>query len=519
MTRRDVLVVLPTGAGKSAIYQVPAVLLPGPTVVVSPLIALQRDQVAGLAEADVPTAVAVNSAQSAAENERAWSAVLDGTAEYVFVAPEQLAKPDVVDALRKARPSLFVVDEAHCVSAWGHDFRPDYLRLRPVIERIGHPTVIALTATAAPPTRAEIAESLGLRDHAEILAGFDRPNLHLAVARFQSDAEKRRAVVERTAALAGPGLVYVATRKDAERYAGELAGRGLRAAPYHAGLRAAERKDTQHRFMAGELDVVVATSAFGMGIDKADVRFVLHASAPASVDAYYQEIGRAGRDGEPAQVLLCYRPEDLALQRFLTTVKADRDDLRRLARTVRDHRGPISAAELRRLDLPAARRTRAINLLEKTGAVTATAPGRFAYADRSVLPRTAAARAIRLAEAHQRLISSQVEMMRGYAETAGCRRQFLLGYFGEQWTGGPCGNCDTCELNRPAAAVDTAGNGRPADAADAPFPLNSRVRHTEWGPGVVMSTERDRMTVLFEQVGYKTLSQALVVENDLLTAD
>jgi ATP-dependent DNA helicase RecQ len=514
MAGHDVLAVLPTGAGKSAIYQVPALLLAGPTVVVSPLIALQHDQIDGLENTDVADAVAVNSSQRAGERATAWEAVHRGSAEFIFLSPEQLAKDEVLDKLDRIGVSLFAVDEAHCVSAWGHDFRPDYLRLGQVVERLGHPRVIALTATAAFPVRRDIVERLGLRDHREVIGGFDRPNLHLAVRRFTDDQDKRGAVVDRIRAMtADPatrrGLLYVATRKDTEFYADELTRVGVRAGAYHAGMKAAERERVHQEFMDDELDVVAATSAFGMGIDKPDVRFVVHASAPESLDSYYQQVGRAGRDGEPATITLFYRPEDLSLQKFLTSGAALDKPLAEVAHVLNEHDGPVRPAQLtKEVDASPAQRTRAVNLLELAGVVTTTETGALDYVAADRPPAQAAADAAEVAEAHRRLIRSRIEMMRGYAETAGCRRQYLLGYFGEQLPG-PCGNCDSCE----------AGTATPSAPEDDRFPPGTRVRHTEWGGGIVMSTERDRLTVLFDDAGYKTLSLPAVTEHDLLSAE
>lgn len=313
---RDVLAVMLTGAGKSAIYQVPAVLIDGLTLVISPLIALQRDQITQLEEADAPEAVAINSRQRTAEAQRSWEAVREHEAEYVFLAPEQLVNDDVLAQLGGNGVCLIVVDEAHCVSAWGHDFRPSYLRLGDAIRRLKHPVVAALTATASPLVRREIVEQLGLREPVMVASGFDRPNLRLQVSHYIEDADKRAAVVERVAELYCPGLLYVATRKDAERYVELLSRCGVSAAAYHAGLRAADRDEVHRRFRNDEVDVVAATSAFGMGIDKPNVRFVVHASVPDSLDSYYQQIGRGGRDGADALALLFYRAEDLGLARF-----------------------------------------------------------------------------------------------------------------------------------------------------------------------------------------------------------
>ncbi|MER7616636.1 RecQ family ATP-dependent DNA helicase [Nonomuraea wenchangensis] len=497
---RDVLLVMPTGAGKSAVYQLPAQLLDGPTVVVSPLIALQRDQVAGLLKADAGGAVAVNSTTSV---DSGLEQVTAGAAEFVFLSPEQLAKADVVERLARARPSLIAIDEAHCVAAWGHDFRPDYQRLGRVIARLGHPPVVAMTATAAPNVREEIVRALGLADPVEIVRGFDRPNIALEVRRFVREEDKSKALVEHAAGQDGLGLVYVATRKDTERYAAALAERGRRAEAYHGGMRAAERTRVQELFAAGDLDVVVATSAFGMGIDRPDVLYVLHAAPPESPDAYYQEIGRAGRDGAPASAVLFYRPEDLGLRRFFTGGRADAGTLLRVAALAREHAGAVPARELAGLlELSASQLTRLVNLLERAGALAVTDAGDLRYADPGLAPEEAAERAAALDEARHHLDRSRVDMMRGYAETLGCRRRFLLAYFGEPYAAGACGSCDTCR---------DGGAPEPAPAADeGPFPVGAKVKHKTWGQGTVMGREPDRITVLFDSVGYKTLALSAV---------
>ncbi|NUR15830.1 MAG: ATP-dependent DNA helicase RecQ [Dermatophilaceae bacterium] len=505
---RDLLAVLPTGAGKSAIYQLPALLLDGPAVVVSPLLALQRDQVEALERVGVGGAFLVNSLQTAAERRGAWDAVARGEARYLFLSPEQLADGEAVERLAASGPGLFVVDEAHCVSSWGHDFRPDYLRLRPVVESLGHPPVVALTATAARPVRDDIIERLGMRDVAETVTSFDRPNLKLSVALATEAEEQREAVVARAAALAADGhagIVYVGRRVDADRLATELQRRGASAAPYHAGLAAARREEVHDAFGSDDVAVVVATSAFGMGIDKPDLRFVLHAAAPDSLDAYYQQIGRAGRDGEPATAELFYRPEDLHLQAFLTAARAPEDALRSVSKALRAADGPMGARELERAaGLSRTARTRAVNLLEQVGALRTVRRGKVAHVP-GVSTADAVRAAVERAEEHQSLIRSRLEMMRGYSETTGCRRQFLLGYFGEHLSE-PCGSCDRCE----------AGTARTRRASSGPFELEASVSHDEWGDGIVMAVEEDRITVLFEAVGYRTLSVEAVTSSGVL---
>ncbi|MEV4165396.1 RecQ family ATP-dependent DNA helicase [Nonomuraea dietziae] len=500
---RDTLVVMPTGAGKSAIYQVPALLLPGPTLVVSPLIALQRDQVESLRRRD-EEAVSLDASTPASRRSEAFEALRAGETEFLFCAPEQLARPDVVRELAAASPSLMVVDEAHCVSSWGHDFRPDYLRLGAVAEALGRPVIAALTATAAPPVRAEIVDRLGMREPLEIVQGFDRPNISLTVRRMLDDpaAELVAAVAQEPL----PGIVYTASRRQTGRLAGMLTEAGLRAEAYHAGLRRAERDQVHGRFMSGELDVVVSTNAFGMGIDKPDVRFVHHAEVPGSPDSYYQEIGRAGRDGETARAVLFYRPEDLGLHRFFTGALPDPETLERLAEAVAAAGPSADRKQLReRTELSPRRLTSLLDLLERAGAVR-LGTRRVSPVPGAPDPHAAAELAMRLAERRRDVERTRLEMMRRYAETEECRRRFLLGYFGEELAE-PCGNCDTCR----AGTADQPANG------EGPFRVHAHVEHETWGQGQVIQRGEDRLTVLFQEAGYRELSLEAVLEQRLLT--
>ncbi len=325
---RDVLLVSPTGSGKSLSYQAAGVLLEGCTLVVSPLLALQQDQIHGLgAEHPELHAARLSSAETEAQKADVLEAALAGELEFLFLSPEQLANDEVRARLAELRPSLVAVDEAHCVSSWGHDFRPDYFRLGDLIAELGSPRLIAMTATAALPVREDIVERLGMRDPELVVTGFERDNIALRVKRVASEAEQEEAVLRLVAGADGSGIVYCRTRRSAEEYADARGALGLRTAVYHAGLPKKRRDETHQAFLADELDVIVATSAFGMGIDKPDIRFVVHAQVPESPDTYYQEVGRAGRDGEPATGTLVYRSEDLSLGKFFSGGVPDPDDV------------------------------------------------------------------------------------------------------------------------------------------------------------------------------------------------
>ena len=498
---QDVLAVLPTGGGKSAIYELAGMVRTGPTVVVSPLIALEDDQLAHLRGAGL-SATVLNSKQSARQRSEALAAVgrPDG---YVFVSPEQLSNGDARRALRRARPGLFVVDEAHLISQWGEDFRPDYLCLGAQAEALEAPARLALTATAAPPVRHEIARRLWLRSPEVVIGDFDRPRIELSVQDVGSNRDKQRHIERTASELPGPGIVYAATHAGAEAARDTLAAAGHTVTLYHAGLSGGARREAMNAFLDGSARIVSATVAFGMGIDKPDVRWVLHADPPVSLDAYYQELGRAGRDGLAADARLLYRPADLGMAQHLTARGPSSDLVAGVAgrlATISEEIGVDElAAGLRLGPRPA---TRALARLVDVGAARWSADGGVRWSGARSLAD--ALRASDEETAREREIErSRLEMMRRYAEHTACRRSFLLTYYGQDYPG-PCGRCDNDRLRPPARAGPEI------------FPVGTRVVSERWGEGTIQRYDGGQVTVLFDEHGYRDLLVSIVAEKGLL---
>lgn len=468
MAGRDALAIMPTGGGKSLCYQLPALCREGLTIVVSPLIALMKDQVDALQARGVPAA-AVNSSLGADEYRQVMAALRSGELRIIYVAPERFGQEGFMNMLRSLQVGLLAIDEAHCLSQWGHDFRPDYLRLGRVRQELGCPQTVALTATATDAVRQDILNTLQLNTPAVIISGFGRDNLDFAI----THCENRQAKFERirkVIAQWSKGIIYCSTRKNVMTVFDEISGTGANAVAYHAGMTDEEREFSQNAFISGRADVVVATNAFGMGIDRSDVRFVLHFEIPGSVEAYYQEAGRAGRDGELSACELLFNHADLKTQEFffegsnpsVQTIRSVYNLLRarcnadtgELQMTV-DH----MAAELGKDVNPMAVGT-ALSALIHAGAITRSdVPGSNTRLTRVLNPGTPFASLpidTNAIDEKARRDHKKIEAITRYAYSTGCRQRWILDYFGEP-SACDCGHCDVCNAEEPGDAEDIEG--------------------------------------------------------------
>ena len=477
---RDTLALMPTGAGKSLTYQLAAMLRPSPTLVLSPLIALMKDQVDKLPPRIAATASFVNSSLTPEESSARLVSFASGETRLLYAAPERLRQQGFVETLRRIGVGLVVVDEVHCVSMWGHDFRPDYLFIRRALEVLGEPAVLGMTATATPANATAIAEALG-RSFEVVRTSVHRPNLRYDVERAENGEERLRALLGRLRGLDGAAIVYARSRRSCEEIARTLAGHGVRAEHYHAGLDPEERTRVQEAFVSGRTPVVVATTAFGMGIDKADVRLVALVNFPDSLESYVQMVGRAGRDGAPSDtVLLAGDADASALRRFALRDAPTPEVLRRVYRVIRESGGTIDP-ETVAAALGEDRDPRVlVGMLEQAGIVRrGYDAGRAMRIELLPVEEGAGAVVDSLLEGLAREAAARVERIVSFANSSRCRHLQVAEHFDETLET-PCGACDVCAPRATTSKRVTAAAPLPADPAEA---IVDAVRGLTWPLG------------------------------------
>jgi ATP-dependent DNA helicase RecQ len=515
LRHRDTLAIMPSGAGKSLCYQLPALRLPGNTVIVSPLISLMKDQAEKLGDVGIDAAQ-INSTLSSNEESQAMNRIVQAEHEFIFATPERFADPDFVTSLKSAQIDLFVVDEAHCISRWGHDFRPSYLALGAAIEALGHPVVLALTATATGDVIDDIAHQLGIADMHVVNTGVYRPNLHYRVEQVTSEEARTATAIRLVTEIAGAGIVYTATIKAAEQLHAALESAGIDASLYHGKLPARRREETQDSFMRGDCRVMVATNAFGMGVDKRDIRFIIHYQMPANLEAYYQESGRAGRDGKSSECILLYHAQDKRIQQFFLARRhptaEDIDLIYSQLRALAHGRKGVALAQLR-AEVPSISPNKlqvALKLLSDANIVIQNGDLEYLPGANAARPRELA----RLANAHAEQDADKreaLEQMVFYAQTGFCRWKVMLEYFGEHVEWQHCGTCDNC-LHPPEHALAPLSPRQRNTLPDAivprndakVFPPGSDVRVPKFGDGQVKSVSGDKVTIVFPNRQTKT---------------
>ena len=459
---------MPTGSGKSLTYQLAAMLRPEPTLVLSPLIALMKDQVDKLPPQIAATATFVNSSLSAEESAARLAAVAAGKTRLVYAAPERLRQGRFVAMLAEVGIGLVVVDEVHCVSMWGHDFRPDYLFIHRALAELGEPTLLGMTATATPAMAREIGDALG-RTFEVVHTSVMRANLRYDVEEVANAEDRIAILVERLHALrGGSAIVYARSRRSTEELARVLSGHGLRAEHYHAGLDAEERTRVQDDFVSGRVQAVVATTAFGMGIDKPDVRLVCLVNYPSSLEEYVQMVGRAGRDGQPSETLLLASPSDAtALRRFAVSDVPSPSELRSVYAAVRNADGSVDPAELAEV-VPERDFRVLVGMLEQAGLLRRDFDqGRSLKIEVLPAPEDASTRVVELLERAALVAEARADRIVAFAETRTCRHEQVAAHFGEDYRG-PCGACDVCAPStRGSASLSSPPPPLPEDVGDA----------------------------------------------------